>query len=68
MSPVEVVDQILDLSGAMVVGESTKATLMECAEEGGDFEMDNPNELAEINDRIIQILQLAVSSREYQFA
>jgi len=68
MSPVEVVDQILDLSGAMVVGESTKATLMECAEEGGDFEMDNPNELAEINDRIIQILQLAVASREYQFA
>ena len=56
MSPVDVVDQILDLSGAMVVGESTKSTLMQCAEEGGDFEMNNPNEHEEINERIIQIL------------
>ena len=45
MSPVEVVEQILDLSGAMVVGESTKATLMQCAEEGGDFEMDEEDEI-----------------------
>ena len=68
MSPIEMVEQILDLSGAMIVGESTKAALMQCAEEGGDFEMNNPNEREEIKDRIIQILQLAVSSREYQFA
>lgn len=59
ISPEELVDQCVDIVGPMTVSDDTHSALMRYAV---------ASESHEISDRIIRMLQLVVSTREYQFA
>ena len=64
LSPEEFVDKCLDLAGPLTVGDTTRESLAQVAESGGDLDIDAD----EGTDRVVQMLQLIVASREYQFA
>ncbi|HCG91620.1 MAG TPA: hypothetical protein DEZ08_07265 [Dehalococcoidia bacterium] len=65
LTPVQLVDQCLDLMGPLDVTETSKQELVMYASEGGNlnFETDTDYEV-----RITELLQLIVSLREYQYA
>jgi uncharacterized protein (DUF1800 family) len=64
LQPEQLVDTALDLMGPLEVGETTRRELLTHASEGGDLRWDNS---AEAEQRVAQLLQLVVSTREYQF-
>jgi hypothetical protein len=64
LQPEQLVDQVLDLMGPMEVGEGTRQELLTFAREGGALRWDNS---AEAEQRVTQLLQLVVATREYQF-
>ena len=66
-SPKSTVDTCLELLGPMVVADETRAELIGHTEVGGDFAWDDANE-ADSARRVSELLQLIVSTREYQFA
>ena len=66
-SPESTVDTCLELLGPMVVADETRAELIGHTEAGGDFAWDDANE-ADSARRVSELLQLIVSTREYQFA
>ncbi len=66
-SPQSTVDTCLELLGPMVVADETRAELIGHTEAGGDFAWDDANE-ADSARRVSELLQLIVSTREYQFA
>ena len=66
-SPRSTVDTCLELLGPMVVADETRAELIGHTEAGGDFAWDDSNE-ADSARRVSELLQLIVSTREYQFA
>ena len=66
-SPKSTVDTCLELLGPMVVADETRAELIGHTEAGGDFAWDDSNE-ADSARRVSELLQLIVSTREYQFA
>ena len=66
-SPKSTVDTCLELLGPMVVADETRAELIGHTEAGGDFAWDDANE-ADSARRVSELLQLIVSTREYQFA
>ena len=66
-SPKSTVDTCLELLGPMVVADETRAELIGHTEAGGDFAWDDANE-ADSARRVSELLQLIVSTREFQFA
>ncbi len=68
MSPTQFVDQCLDLAGPIEASEDTRRTLEEFAEEDGPLTFGDETARSESEERIGRMLQLVVSSPEYQFA
>ncbi len=68
LSPEEFVDRCLDLVGPLPVGESTKAALVEHAKSGGPLDFGNDSQRESSTDRAVRMLQLIVSTGEFQFA
>ena len=68
VEPEALVDQVLDLAGPVPASEETRRVLAEFASEEGllTFDTDDARETSEA--RIGRMLQLVVSSPEYQFA
>jgi uncharacterized protein (DUF1800 family) len=64
LQPEQLVDTALDLMGPLEVGAGTRQELLTFAGEGGDLRWDNS---AEAEQRVAQLLQLIVATREYQF-
>ena len=68
LSPEEFVDRCLDLAGPIEVGAETRSALLKHARSGGELGFGTDAEMQRSSDRIVRMLQLIVSSREYQFA
>ena len=68
LSPEEFTNQCLDLVGSLDVGDQTRETLLEYAASGGTLDLGTPEEREKSVPRIIHMLQMIVSSKEYQFA
>ena len=68
MSPEELVDGCLDLIGPLQVGEKTRNPLVAQASLGGEVRFGTPQEREEMAQRVGQMLQLIVATREFQFA
>jgi uncharacterized protein (DUF1800 family) len=67
LSPEQLVDGCLDLLGPMEVSGETKQELLSQAREWGQISWSNGNAQAS-DQRVAQMLQLVVATREYQFA
>ena len=63
-TPEKVVDVILEYLCRLDVDDATREALVEHAYEGGDIEFDDEEESQE---RILRLITLAVSTREFQF-
>ncbi|HIC68162.1 MAG TPA: DUF1800 family protein, partial [Candidatus Latescibacteria bacterium] len=68
LTPSNLVDRCLDLTGPVEVGDETRRGLMRRAESQGDLWFDTDANRQEAARGISRMLQLIVSSREYQFA
>ena len=68
LSPDEFVDRCLELVGPLDVGETTRDSLTRFAESQGNLDIGTDDAAEENNARVVRMLQLIVSSREYQFA
>jgi uncharacterized protein (DUF1800 family) len=68
LSPEEFVDGLLDLVGPIEVDDETRGGLMEYAELGDGLRFDTESDREESGFRVSRMLQLIVSSIEYQFA
>ncbi len=68
LSPNEFVDRCLELVGPLDVGETTRESLTQFAASQGDLNIGAADAAEENNARVVRMLQLIVSSREYQFA
>jgi hypothetical protein len=67
LSPEQLVDGCLDLLGPLEVASDTKQELLSQAKEWGQISWSNGNAQAS-DQRVGQMLQLVVATREYQFA
>ncbi len=68
MSPEHLVDACLDLIGPITVAESTRQELIAHARAGGEVRFGSESEDRSSAERIKEVLQLIVSTREYQLA
>jgi hypothetical protein len=68
MSPEAFVDACLDLIGPVEVMEETRRSLIEFAEKGGELRQSTPEERSAFAGRVAQMLQMIVSTQEFQFA
>ena len=68
LPPEQFVDQCLDLVGPITVGAETRDALMEYALSGGALRFDTEPEREESAGRVSRMLQLIVSTVDYQFA
>ena len=68
LSAEEFVEGCLDLAGPLDVDAKTRDGLMEYAESGGELRFDTEAHEQEGSARIVRMLQLIVSSIDYQFA
>ena len=68
MSPEELVDGCLDLIGPLELGEKTRNPLVAQARLGGEVRFGTPQEKDEMAQRVGEMLQLIVATREFQFA
>ncbi len=68
ISPQLLVDTCLDLVGPINVSETTRAGLIAHAGKKGDLQFGVNNDSIDVEARIIDILQLIVSTAEYQLA
>ena len=66
-SPESAVDACIDLLGPVAVNDVTRTELIEHAQVLGEFAWDEENE-AKSAQRVAELLQLIVATREYQFA
>ena len=64
----DLVDRCLDLIGPIEVGEETRIALSKYAEEVGDVNLGTNEDNVENAQKIARMIQLIVSTREYQFA
>ena len=67
-SPEQLVDACLDLLGPLTVSDGTRSEMLAQAATGGEMSFDAEDEARAAAERISQILQLIVSTREYQMA
>ncbi len=68
LSPEDLVDRSLELIGPVVVSDTTRNSLLDHIRPGGDLHFETKEEREKSETRIAGMLQLAVSTREYQFA
>ena len=68
LSPSEFVETMLQLSGQIELNQSTKDALTMTAESEGALDFSSNEKYEESAEKIKKMLQLIVSSREYQFA
>ena len=68
MSPEEFVDGCLDLIGPVEVNEKTRDALIERVRSGGTLGRGTEEELSRFTRRVSEMLQLIVSTAEYQYA
>ena len=68
VSPDHMVDSCLDLAGPLTVSGSTRQGLVSHAIQRGDLEFGSEEERRSAAERIKEMLQLIVSTREYQLA
>jgi hypothetical protein len=68
MSSKEFVEGCLDLMGPLEVSESTLLSLIEFAEQGGELRNNTEEERINFTRRVGQMLQMIVSTQEFQFA
>ena len=68
LSPEELIDSCLDLIGPMTVSDNSRQELVDHAKIGGELRFGTDEENCNSGERIKDILQLIVSTREYQFA
>ncbi len=66
-TPEALVDRCLDLLGPMEVTDNTRAELLTHAASNGDLVWDDDH-TAESAQRVAEMMQLIVSTREYMFA
>jgi hypothetical protein len=67
LTPAQLVDACLEVMGPLQVGEDTRSQLQDHANQGGELVTstdDNPDATA----RIVEMLQMVASTREYQLA
>ena len=62
-TPANIVDACLDIMGPMEVSDQTRSALVDHSEKEGEFSWNTTGE-----ERLIELLQLLVATREYQFA
>jgi uncharacterized protein (DUF1800 family) len=67
LNPEQLVDGCLDLLGPLQVADDTKQELLSQANEWGQISWSNGNAQAS-DQRVAQMLQMVVATREYQFA
>ena len=67
LSPEGLVDACLDLMGPVDVSENTRQELLDHAVAGGELRFGGEDEARLSADRIIKMIQLIVTTREYQF-
>ena len=68
VSPEQLVESCLDLMGPLTVSENTRGELLAQANAGGEIGFSPEQEAHSAAERIKQMLQLIVSTREYQMA
>ena len=68
LTPEEFVEGCLDLTGPLTVSDKTHLALQRYARSGGALCFSTNEERCQSETRIVQMLQLIVASREYQFA
>ena len=66
LSPADFTERCLDLAGPLEAGDDTRAVLMEFAESGGTLDLASPEKRDESVERVVHMLQMIVSSMEYQ--
>ncbi|MCH2319429.1 MAG: DUF1800 domain-containing protein [SAR202 cluster bacterium] len=62
-NPINIIDACLDIMGPMEVSDQTRRELIDHSEKQGDFDWNSDGE-----EKLIEVLQLLVATREYQFA
>ena len=67
-TPEELVEGCLALTGALEVSESTRGELIAFVSSQGPLRFEPEDEVACSEQRVVELLQLAVSTREYQLA
>ncbi len=68
LSPGEFVDACLELMGPVNADEDTREGLLSQAQTGGELRFGTDAERRESESRVLRLLQLIVSAREFQFA
>ena len=68
LSPEELVDACLDLMGPITVSQNTRQDIVGHIETGGEIRFESGDEARSPAERIKEVLQLIVTSREYQLA
>jgi hypothetical protein len=68
LTPEQLVDGCLDLLGPMEVGTDTRQELLDQAKEWGPISWDSEANAQTADQRVGEMLQLIVATREYQFA
>ena len=66
-SPAQFVDSLLDLVGPLELESETRDTLLAHAEKDGPLEWGSDESSSASTERVVQLLTLVVSAREYQF-
>ena len=62
-NPINIIDACLDIMGPKEVSDQTRKELIDHSEKQGDFDWNSDGE-----EKLIEVLQLLVATREYQFA
>ena len=68
LAPPDFVTACLEEAGSMTVSDSTFGQLLRHAESEGDVSFEGPNQATRSQQRVVEMLQLILSTREYQMA
>ena len=68
LAPPDFVTACLEEAGSMTVSDSTFGQLLRHAESEGDVSFEGPNQASRSQQRVVEMLQLILSTREYQMA
>ena len=68
LTPEDFTEECLDLIGPLEVGDQTRQTLLEYANAGGTLDLSTAEQREQNIPRITHMLQMIVSSKEFQFA
>jgi hypothetical protein len=68
LSPEQAVDACVDLMGPLAISDLTRQQLIDQVAAAGDIDFASPDDAATAAERIRELLQLVVATREYQLA